>query len=117
MHAIVGGEEIKFYIINKTCAKTVRKLQEVRTSPSNYDLAKAVENNSVGHMSFTRRDFRVATVIHGQVVATLKEKSTKKPSKVPITDEISGILAHNVKNYSNVSLYLNVMYVNGIIFL
>ena len=86
-------------------------------SPSNYDLANAIENNVVRATPFTRRDVRITDIIHGRDVAGIKGKTTKKPSKMTNTDEVRDVPQHIVKNYSKVSLYIDVMHVNGIIFL
>lgn len=47
-------------------------------SPSDHDLANAVGNNVVGSTPFTRRDVRIATLIHGRDVAGLKEKTNQE---------------------------------------
>ena len=86
-------------------------------SPSDYNLANAVENNIVGSTPFTRRDISIATVIHGRNVAALKGKTTKSPSKMPNPDKITDLPQYIVKHYSQVSLYIDVMHVNGIMFL
>ena len=86
-------------------------------SPSDYDLANAVKNNVVGTTPCTRRDIRIATVIHRRDVAALKEKTTKKQSKIPNANEVRDIPSHIIKNYSKVNLYIDVMHVNGIMFL
>ena len=56
LHSTVEGEGRKFSNINQTCAKAVRELQEVLASPSDYDLANAVENNVIGSTPFTRKN-------------------------------------------------------------
>ena len=57
-------------------------MQEVLASQSDYDLANAIENNvTLGSTPFTRRDVRIATIIHDRDVAGTKGKTTKKPSK------------------------------------
>ena len=86
-------------------------------SPSNYDLANAIKNNIVGATPFTRRDVRIANIIHGRDVARLKGKETKKPSKMPNPNEVQDVPQHIAKNYSKISLYVDVMHVNGIMFL
>ena len=95
----------------------MRKMQEVLASPSDYDLANAIENNVVGATPLTRRDARIANIIHGRDVAGMKGKTTKKPSKMPNPDEVRDIPQHIVKNYSKVNLYIDVMHVNGFMFL
>ena len=47
----------------------------------------------------------------------MKGKPTKKPSKMPNPDEVRDVPQHIVKNYSKVSLYIDVMHVNGIMYL
>ena len=72
--------------VDRTRAKAVREMQEVLASPSDYDLANAIENNVVGATPFTRRDVRIASIIHGPDVAGMKGKSVKRPSKMPNPD-------------------------------
>ena len=117
LHATVEDNEAGFSTIDRTRAKAVREMQEVLASPSDYDLANAIENNVVGATPFTRRDVRIASIIHGPDVAGMKGKSVKRPSKMPNPDEVRDIPQHIVKNYSKVSLYIDVMHVNGIMFL
>ena len=47
----------------------------------------------------------------------MKGKTTKKPSKMPNPDEVRDVPQHIVKNYSKVSLYIDVIHVNNIMFL
>ena len=117
MHATVEGKSERFSQIDQTQGKAVRKIQEVLASPSDYDLANTIENNVVRAIPFTRRDVRIANIIHGRDVAGMKGKSTKRPSKIPNPDEVRDVPQHIVKNYSKVSLYIDVMHVNGIMFL
>ena len=117
IHSTVGEESNKFSQIDQTRAKAVRKMQHVLVSPSNYDLVNAIENNAVEATSFTRRDVRIADSTHGCDVAGMKGKRTKKRSKMPNPDEVRDVPQHIVKNYSKVSLYIDVMQVNSIMFL
>ena len=117
LHATAEDNEERFSIIDWTCAKAVQEMQEVLGSPSDYDLANAIENNVVGAIPFTRMDVRITSVIHGADVAGKKQKSVKKPTKMPNPDKVRDIPQHIVKNYSKVSLYIDVMHVNGNMFL
>ena len=117
MHSTVAGESDKFSNIDQTRAKAVCKLQEVLAPRSDYDFANAVDNNVVGTIHFTRRDISIVTVIHGHDLAALKGKTSKKPSKMSIADEVRDIPSHIVKNYSKVNIYIDVMSMNGIMFL
>ena len=117
LHATVEDNEERFSTIDQTRAKAVREMQEVLASPSNYDLANAIENNVVGSTPFTRRDVQIASIIHGADVAGMKGKLVKKPSKMKNPDKVRDISQHIVKNYSKVSLYIDAMHVNSIMFL
>ena len=117
LHSTVEEESNKFSQKDQTRAKAVREMQQVLVSPSNYDLANTFENNVVQATLFTRRDVRIANIIYGCDVAALKGKSTKRQSKMPNPDEVRDVLEHIVKNYSKVSLYIDVMHINGIMFL
>ena len=86
-------------------------------SPSDYDLAIAAKNNIVGSTPFTRRDVRIITALHSRDAAALKGETTKKPRKIPNTDEVSDIPSYIVKNYSEVNLYVDVIPLNSIMFL
>ena len=47
----------------------------------------------------------------------MKEKTTKKPSEIPNTNKVRDVPSHIVKNYLKVSIYIDGMHVNGIMFL
>ena len=81
-------------------------------SPSDFDLVNAIGNNVIESTSFTRRDVIIAVVIHGRNVAGMKGKN-KNPSKMPNPDKVRDILSHIMKNYSEVSLYIDIMHVSG----
>ena len=86
-------------------------------SPSNYDLANAIKNNVVGTTPFTRRDVRITHIFHGHNGVALKGKSTKRQSMMPNPDEVRDVPEHILKKYFKISLYIDVMHDNGIMFL
>ena len=102
LHLTVEKESNIFSQIDQTRAKIVREMQQVLASPSYYDLANAIENNVVGATPFTRRDVRIADIIHGCDIAGLKGKSTKRPSKMPNPDEVQHVPQHIVKKPAQV---------------
>ena len=116
-HVTVEGQSAKYSNIDTNRALAARNLQEILASPSNCDLANAVDNNVIGRNGFTRRDIKLANEIYGRDVAALKRKTTKKGSKMQNEDEVTDLPAHIIKNYSSVSLYIDVMHVNRITFL
>ena len=117
LHSTVEEGSNKFSQTDQTQTKAVREMQQVLASPSNYDMENAIQNNVVRATPFTRRDVKIADVIHGCDVVALKGKLTKKQSKMLNPDEVCDVPEHILKNYSKVSLYIDVMYVNGIMFL
>ena len=67
VHSTVEGESEKFSQIDQTCTKAICEMQKMLASPSDYDLANAIENNVVGSTPFTRRDVRIANIIRGRM--------------------------------------------------
>ena len=116
IHSTVEGESDTFSQINQNQAKAVREIQQVLASLRDYDLANVIENNVVGSTPFTSRDVRITNIIHDGNVAGMKGKTPKKARMIPNPDEIQDVLQHIVKNYSKVSLYIDVMHVNDIMF-
>ena len=94
----------------------MRHLQKDLGSPSDKDLANAVDNN-IFATSLTRRDIRIARNILGPNVVALKGKTTKRKSKMPNSEDIEDLSSYIIEEYSDVSLYIDVMHVNGIMFL
>jgi hypothetical protein len=113
----VEDEQSKFSNIDCTRAEGVQKLQKVLACPSDYDLANAVEHNIICNTPFTRRDVRIAKQIYGPDVAALKGKTVKQQSKMPREDEANEFPSYISKEYCDVHLSIDVMYVNGISFL
>lgn len=64
LHVTVEGGEVILSNTDTALAKAVWELQEVLTSPSNFDLANLVKNSLVNPSPFARRDIIIATVIH-----------------------------------------------------
>jgi hypothetical protein len=113
----VEYEQSKFSNIDRTRAEGVQKLQEVLACPSDYDLANAVEHNIIGNTPFTRRDVRIAKQIYGPDAAALKGKTVKQQSKMPMEDEMedeaNDVPSYTAKEYGDVHLSIDVMYVKG----
>jgi hypothetical protein len=113
----VKDKQSKFSNIDCTRAEAVRKLQEVLACPSNYDLANAVEHNIIGNTPFTRRGVCIAKQIYGPDVAALKGKTVKQQSKMLREDAANDVPKYIAKEYCDVHLSIDVMYINGISFL
>ena len=60
LHSTVEEESSKFSQIDQSRAKAVWEMQQILASPSDYDMANAIENNVVRATPFTRRDVRNA---------------------------------------------------------
>ena len=97
IHLTVEEASYKFSQINQTRANTVCEMQQVLASPSDYDLANGIANSVVGSIPFTRRDVRIANIIHGRNIAGMKGKTTKKPSKMQNPDEVQDVPKYIVK--------------------
>jgi hypothetical protein len=116
-HQTVKEESAHFSAIDCRRAAKVRDLQEALACPSDFDLANAIEHNVIGNNPFTRRDVRIAKKIFGPDVPALKGKTVKRKSKMPREDDISDIPSRIIKEYSDVHLSIDIMHVNGIMFL
>jgi hypothetical protein len=116
-HQTVKGESAHFSAINCRRAAKVRDLQEALACPSDFDLANAIEHNVIGNNPFTRRDVRIAKQIFGPDVPAMKGKTVKSKSKMSREDDVSDIPPNIIKEYSDVHLSIDIMYVNGIKFL
>ena len=113
----VDGEKDKYSALDCTRAKRVRKLQNVLGCPSDVDLANALEFNVLGTSPFNQRDIRIANKIYGPNVNSLKGKTTKKKSKLPKEDEMLDLPDYICKDYWQIHLGIDVIHVNGIMFL
>jgi hypothetical protein len=116
-HQTMEGESAHFYTFDCRRSAKVRDLQEVLACPSDFDLANAIEHNVIGDNPFTKRDVRIARKIFGPDVPAMKGKTGKHKSKILRADDITDIPPNIIKEYTNVHLSTDVMYVNGIKFL
>ena len=100
--------------INK--AKDARKFQVIFNNISTPKLLNIVDTNQVRGLSITREDVKRAETIYGPNVYALKGKTTNRKVDhvvVPITRIPKEIL----KDYKNITLCIDVMFINGIKFL
>ena len=100
--------------INK--AKDARKFQVMFNNISTPKLLNIVDTNQVRGLPITREDVKRAEAIYGPNVYALKGKTTNRKVDhviVPITRIPKEIL----RDYKNITLYIDVMFINGIKFL
>jgi hypothetical protein len=86
----------------------IQTVKDEEAKHSNIDCARAnaVEHNIIGNNPFTRR-----------VVPALKGKTVKQQSKMPREDKMNDIPPMIGKEYRDIHLSIDVMFVNGITFL
>ena len=98
-------------------ADLARKVQEMIGRPSTNDFISIISNNMLPHCKVTTNDIRMAEDIYGQNLGSLKGETTRdtpthvniqQPDPIPITI---------LDRYHEVTLCIDIMYVNNIPFL
>ena len=85
--ATIKGKMAMFLELDQKQAKAVRELQERLGFPSDIDLAKAIDYNTLGTCQFNRRDIRIANLIFGPCRAAIEGKSTQRKNKMDQQDK------------------------------
>ena len=95
------------------CALRARELQITMGRPSTATFVAALKNNGLMNCPVTPGDVRAAEQIFGPDIASLKGKTTRR--NPPIIDSpITPVPADILKRYQNVTLCIDIMYVNRI---
>ena len=116
-HQTVKENKSKYSDLDYKRAVKIRELQESLGFPSDKDLAHAIEYNVLGNTPFTRRDVRIAKEIFGPSIAAIKGKSVLRTSKIQREDTKCFLSPSILKEYQEVFLAMDVVYVNKIPFL
>ena len=117
LFATIKGKMAMFSELDQKRAKAVRELQERLGFPSNIDLAKAIEYNTLGTCQFNIRDIRIASLIFGPYRAAIEGKSTQSKNKMDRQDKVLEDVPPEVINeYKDVHIDIDIMYVNKIAF-
>ena len=85
--------------------------------PSDKDLSYAIENNTIGYNTLRRKDVSNAKDIFGPSESILKAKTVQKKSKILREDEERELPEHIMEEFKSITLFIDVMHVNGIVFL
>ena len=76
-----------------------------------------MEYNVLGACDFNRRDIRIAEKIFGPNAAAMKGKTTNSKSKMEVQEKITtDVPEHILKEYKDVHVDIDIMYVNKIPF-
>ena len=85
---------------------------------SDEDLSNGIENNVIGNNNFTGRDMIYANKLFGSDIASLKDRTVRKKSKLPredVTIEIPPAIIDQFKE--GITLSIDIMHVNKVLFL
>ena len=97
-------------------ANKARKFQVMFNNISTKNLLKLVDNNMVKDLPITRKDVTLAEEIYGPNIYAIKGKTVNKKVDHVIAP-ITNIPKQILKEYKNVTLCIDVTFVNSIIFL
>lgn len=112
----IEGQENKFSALDCTQTKALRRLQHMLAYPSDYNLFNTIENNVIGNNAYSRWDV-VNAQIFGPSIPGLNGTTVKLKNKLPREDELIDILPTIASRYKDVTLSIDVIQLNKIIFL
>jgi hypothetical protein len=94
-------------------ATLARDIQNRLMLPSDIDLAHSLENGTIQECGINQHDIRIAKDIFGPNSNSLEGKTVQCKSKLVWSDEALGVPNHIIENYSQVTLGIDVMHING----
>jgi hypothetical protein len=116
----VRNNQRKFSILDQKQAEACRLLQEKCGFPSHVDFINALENSKISNIDFGRRDVKIAHQIYGYSAGAAmgKMKHPKKGHKMErvTEDTISPVPSSLLKNYKNIHLDIDLLFINNMAF-
>ena len=106
----VKGQQEQSSLLDQRRADKARKLQNI-LNVSTQDLTTAVNNQQILNCPITRKDIKMADLIYGPPLASLKGKTTCR-SEGHVHVEISPVPPDILHRYHNVTIDAGIMYVN-----
>jgi hypothetical protein len=94
-------------------ATLARDIQNRLVLPSDIDFANSLENGTIPECGINRRDLKIAKDIFGPNRNSFEGKTVQRKSKLARSDEVFDLPNHIVDKYTNVTLGIDVMHVNG----
>ena len=114
---IFEGQETEFSILGCTRDKALHNLKHILMCPGDAYLYNIIENNLIGNNPYWQRVIINAKNIFGLSVLGLKEKTMIRKSKLPREDKPVEIPPYIAKHYKYITLSIDVIYVNKILFI
>jgi hypothetical protein len=109
----VDGKSKSYSDLDVRRATLARDIQNRLVLPSDVDFANSLENGTIPECGVNRRDIRIAKDIFGPNGYSLEGKTVQRKSKLARSDEVLDLPRHIVDKYTNVTLGIDVMHVNG----
>ena len=116
MVTTIAGQKKSFSRRDIRRAERANKLQEILMYPSNKAFAEMVTNNMINNCNVTRRDIFLGREIFGINPNIIKGKSTRQQPGHTREDHLA-VPPAILKNYSKVTLVIDVYHINGIKFM
>ena len=97
-------------------AKLTRKIYHALGTPSINDFKMIVTTNAIKNLPITLDDIKTAEMIFGQDIGMLKGKTVRK-KPFPVATDYLEIPKELINNHQDVTLCIDIMYINGLAFL
>lgn len=97
--------------------KLVRSIQERLCLPSNVNLGNTIDSGCLLECQISKRGVCIATIIYGRSKFAIEGKSTHCKHKTFEEGFSNEIPKYIINEYSKVTLFMDIMYVNGLAFM
>ena len=115
--ATVKEEQGKYSHLDNRKATLARRIQEKLCLPSDVDLGNAIDSGCLPDCGITKRSIRIATNIYGKSNFAIEGKSMQRKQKTFDEEFCEEIPEHLIREYGEVTLFVDIMHVNGLAFL
>ena len=113
----VEEEKKLFSALDVKRATLARYIQDCLCLPSDEDFAHGLETGAIKECGVSRRNINIAKAIFGPNKHSVQGKTVQRTNRMPREDQILGVPPSILKHYSEVTVGIDVMHVNGVAFL
>ena len=112
----VRGNHEQYSTLIVRRADRVIKFQEVTDFPTFKEMVSMVDNNVLRNIPISRRDIKIAQNIYDDNANPIKGKTNRTELKY-VWEDIDIVPPHILEHYRNVSFHVDIIKVNGIVFI
>ena len=113
----VEKEKKLFSTLDVKRATLARYIQDCLCLPSDEDFANGLETGGIKECGVSRRNINIANAIFGPNKHSVQGKTVQRTNNMPREDYVLGVPPSILKHYSEVTIGIDVMHVNGVAFL